>query len=344
MIIFADGFDYYAAASDLLKKWTSQSDTNITTTGGAHGTQGVQLGNSSSGGTLSVGVSPATTTQGGVAFYCKLSASATSLDTQILQILESGTVHLQLKINADGSMSVHRGAGTTLLGTTAAGVFAQNVFHHIEIAFTIHDSTGVVTLRVDGTERLSLTGVDTRNGATGVWSSVKLTADVTAAGIGDFITYDNFIVWDASGSVNNTFLGPTRIKTIYPSGAGASTDFTPSAGSNYENVDEALMDADTTYNSETTPGDHDTYAYGDVGLTGTIKAVQVNLVVRSDGAGAETVAPVVRIGSTDYDGTAVGISTSYGVKTQIYEESPDTTDPWTVSEVDGAEFGIKLVT
>jgi hypothetical protein len=130
---------------------------------------------------------------------------------------------------------------------------------------------------------------------------------------------------------------------ILPDGAGNSTDFTPSAGSNFQNVDETSTDSDTTYNSETTAGDHDTYTYAAVGLTGNVRAIQTNLVVRSTGAGAETLRPKIRISGTDYSGTTVGCTTSYLDKMEVFETSPATAVVWTVSEIDGAEFGIELV-
>jgi hypothetical protein len=50
-----------------------------------------------------------------------------------------------------------------------------------------------------------------------------------------------------------------------------------------------------------------------------------------------------RIGSTDYVGSTLGLSSSYQNLGQIYDNSPATATSWTVSEVNGLEAGYKLI-
>jgi hypothetical protein len=74
---------------------------------------------------------------------------------------------------------------------------------------------------------------------------------------------------------DSTWVGPSSIQGLVPTGAGATTQFDPSTGSNYACVDEVPA-SDTDYIYTNTANDVDTYACGN--LTGTInsvKAVQV---------------------------------------------------------------------
>jgi hypothetical protein len=186
--------------------------------------------------------------------------------------------------------------------------------------------------------------VNTAAAGTAVWNVYRVGANQTNQPVGG-ITWDidDFYSADGSGAQNNDFLGPIRVKCSLPDGAGTYSQFAPSAGANYTNVDDAAPDGDTTYNSEITPGEKDSYNFAALGIGGVVKGVQTNLVVRSNGSGSEVVQPMFCIGGVDYFGTSFGIGTSYLDKMQVFELSPATGLAWTVAEIDAAESGIKLV-
>lgn len=339
-ILFMDGFDHYDDA-EIGQKWTSSSNATISANG-RNSSNSMYLDASGSNGSCFKSVSPTSTTTGGVgfAFYTtSLFSSATGGPHPIVGVWESGTNHIGLMLNTSGYLTLYR--NTTTLSQTTSAALTPNTFYYIEFKWTISDSVGTAEVKFNGTTVMNATGLDTRNGGTGVWNSIGFYNGSNNTSLNVYL--DDVVIWDTSGSSNNDFLGPIRVVTILPDGAGNSSDFTPSAGLNYQNVDETSTDGDTTYNSETTPGDHDTYTFGAVGVTGTVRGVQTNLMVRSDGAGAETIRPKIRIGTTDYNGTTVGISTSYTDSREVFQTSPATATAWTVTEIDGAEFGIELV-
>ena len=77
------------------------------------------------------------------------------------------------------SFSVVRAPSTTL-GTTATGLVPVNTWAYIELQVYLHDTAGTVILKVDGTERLNLTGQDTRTSTVGtVVDSLRLTTAVS---------------------------------------------------------------------------------------------------------------------------------------------------------------------
>lgn len=338
-IIFADSFDHYATA-ELLQKWTSQSNTTIAAVG-RNATNGARISAAGFNGTLTKGVTPGSASAGGVGVAWQTSAlfnHSGSNPDHVLQVLEGITVHLGIGLNTSGFFTIER--NTTVLATASVAI-SPATYYYLEFKWNIHDSTGSAELKINGTTVASVSGVDTRNGGAGTWNTFRMYNGSNNAGLN--IDIDDLVIWDTSGATNNDFLGPIRVKAILPDGAGASTDFTPSAGSNFQNVDDTLTDGDSTYNAESTPGDHDTYTYAAVGLTGTVRAVQTNLMVRSNGAGSETIRPKIRISAVDYNGTTVGVTTTYSDSREVHQVSPATAVAWTVAEIDAAEFGIELV-
>ncbi len=341
-LLFVDGFDHYATG-DVLTKWTAQATGNGSQTIGAFGrnsTNGLRVVAASTGSTFLA----KTVASGGNAnaFIIGFGHSPTlSTQNDLVAVYDGATKHIILRLNTSGELSVLR-SPSTVLGTGSAAL-TSGTYYFIELKVVISDTVGTVDVSVNGASVLSLTSQDTRNGGNASWTGFRL-CDNNALGqitLGDF---DDLYVADNSGSSNNDLLGPIRIATILPDGAGASSDFTPSTGvDNYAMVDEPSTDGDSTYVSSSTPGDHDTYTFAAVGLTGTVKGVQTNLMVRSAGAGSETIRPKVRIGGADYNGTTVGITTSFVDSREIFQVSPATASAWTVSEIDGAEFGVELV-
>jgi hypothetical protein len=153
------------------------------------------------------------------------------------------------------------------------------------------------------------------------------------------IYWDDIILDDAN------WIGPTSIQGLVPTGAGATTGFTPSTGANYAAVDEVpASDADYVYTN--TPNVVDTYALGN--LTGTInsvKAVQVQARCMQEGSPAvPKVQLVTRPASTDRVSASKSVQTFVPKSVfNIWELNPEDSAAWEQADVDGMEIGIKAV-
>jgi hypothetical protein len=333
-LLFADGLGQYADATDMQRRFLAASGTlsGYTRASGA-ATKEILIGSNP----VDIAVNPSTTTQGVVGARFRL-ASFTATYTILFQILEGSTAHLTVNVNTDGSITVKRGddAGTTL-GTTAAGIISTGTRYYVELKFTLHDSTGLVELRVNEVVVLTLTGQDTRNGGTPAWTVVR---SWNRFGGAPFYAHD-FHVADATGS--HDYYGDLQTDPHYPTGAGNSTDGTPSAGSNYECVDDNPSNGDTDYVSVTNPGEKDTYVYEDLIPTGaTIIAVTPVIDVMKVDAGTATLETVTRRGGTDYS-SAAALAPSAGSYRYLsdlpMETDPSTAAAWTEANFNGAEFG-----
>jgi hypothetical protein len=128
-----------------------------------------------------------------------------------------------------------------------------------------------------------------------------------------------------------------------PNGAGASSGWTPSAGSNYQNVDEQPNDGDTTYNSTTTVGAEDTYACpASVPAGCAVYAVAVEADVRKDDAGTNDADALLRSGGVNYaSGSPLSLTTQYQRLTRIWKTDPATGAQWTVANANASQPGVK---
>ena len=238
-----------------------------------------------------------------------------------------------------GQLSVLR--NLTTIATSAGQVPVSGAY--VEIKGLINAGAGTVELRVNGAVVMNLGSLNTLGGVSAAWDGVRIFTTGPNAAIDT--TMDDLVVWDTSGSNNNDFLGDVAVLLSQPqAGNGANTGLTPSTGSDHGAlVDEATQNADTDYNSGSTAGVKDTYAMTDVSVTGSVKAVVVDLIARKDVTGLKQVCPVYRIGGADYDGSTLNCGTQYAGLRQVFESSPATSAAWTVSEVNGAELGMKVV-
>lgn len=257
---------------------------------------------------------------------------------ELFRVQETGTEHVRLTYNGDGTFSVSR-AGTALTGGTTANLgIAANTWYHIELYALINDTTGAFELRVNEASVASGSGLDTRNGGTsGVINQYRFN------GTGSNDDFD-----DLHGMTGQDWAGDTRCIGQLPNSDGATLQWTPSTGTaHYAVVDEATPNGDTDYVSDATAGHIDTYGYPSVGVgsTATVVAVGVRLIARKDDAGARTIDQVVRRGGTNYaTGTAKTLSTTYAAYAGTWNTDPSTGSAWaSVAAVNAGEYGVKEV-
>lgn len=319
---FMEGFDWFTTAAKVLYKWTSG-----TVGGTANATPRYTGGRYAYNFNALVKILPTPGTVLVVGMAVRFNSSQTM---DFLRFMENTTTHTLIRI--EGLAIIGRRDGTAL-GTATAGL-TEDTWQYLEVETTIHDSTGIIKVYLDGNLILNLTSVDTRNGGTGIVNRIQIT------GTSNDILIDDLYVKVGTGE---TRLGDVRVCTVLPNGAGATTEWDPSAGSNYQNVDDADPDDDSTYNSTSTAGEIDLYAYPDIAVAaGTIYGVQQTAVCRKDDAGTRTIKHIARPGSTNNLSAAVGIGSSYLGYSYMWLLNPDTAAAWAISEVNASQFGLEM--
>jgi len=268
--------------------------------------------------------------------------------TEILRAYAGESVQFSFQSNSDGTLDFYRGTGS-LLGTSTFA-FSANTKYYVEFKVVVGDGTNgsmemwVADLSSDDdtvtAQEWTITSVDTRSSTSAYetsWDAVQLFS------WGATTIYDDIYICDGTGSTNNDLLGNLYVEAITPTGAGTTTDFTPSAGSNYQNVDETgLSDDDTTYNEATANGDIDLYSMSNLPGGGDIFGVQVQAEVRVTEGDMRKVKLLAREGTTTgASGQFSTLNDTYGGRAYVFETNPDTSLAWTSTEVDAIECGIE---
>ena len=331
-VIFMDGFDWYASA-DMTLRWT---DPALSVVGPAYaraGGQGAYMQNSSSTRlSKSFGANYA---QGVVGFAIRAVTGFAS--RVLLQVMDGTTEQCSLRTNASSVLTVQQ---ATTVKATGSTVLSAATWYYVEFKFTAHGSAGVAEVKLNGAAEIASTSsLDLTGTANNYWNVAGF-----APGQQGGMYFDDLYILDPTTGTNTDFLGPVQIVARYPNGNGNASSWTPNGGSNMGCVSEPYQDGNTSFVQSATANQIDTYTMQDLpAAAGSVFAVAQHTVAAQDGGAARSIAPVYRISSTDYVGTTVNTSATYQFLTEVKDVSPATSSAWTVSEVNGLESGMKLI-
>lgn len=336
-ILMMDGFNHYVTA-DITKKWDASSAGTITQNGGRGGRGMITVG---SGGYLQKNLSA--TKQTLILGAAINQVNAYSIN-QIITFGSAANTSVGINLKSDGSVAVYR--VSTLLGTSAPGVISPvNTWNYIEAKVVCHATTGAVEVRVNGVSVLTLTNVNTDQAATGYHSFVQFGSSGTTPGNAGNCKYSDFYLLDTTGARNVDFLGDSKVESFVPVADGATTQFTPTpSGTHYTAVDESAPSG-TDYITGTTSGDTDLFDFADIATNPlSVFGVQVCASAYKSDAGNRKLRAVSRVSGTTYDGatdTPLIVDTRYVL--QPLDSNPATAGAWTKADVNGAQFGVRVV-
>jgi len=355
---FAEGFEEFGTSgrpTALGFKWTATNALyNEVSTGRFHG-QSWRMGSSYSSSytydqlLVKKQIMSYNTWYVGFAFRKRSTTGQTSgASGYFFGIKDTGGSQLSLHFSpsAESTIILYRGLSTTSLATYANAI-TDNQWHYIEFGCKIADSGGWAKVRIDGTEVISYTG-DTDALSTGLGKFIEFSAPH------NYVTWsceiDDIYVCDDTGSVNNDFLGDITVETLYPTSDGGETGFTPSTGSDKFAVVDEVPANTTDYLTGTSVGEQVTFGMSNLSyINGSIKGVVVEMNTKNEGVSSDELRGLTRISGTTYEPSGTGPTSATGQSTydalqQAFDTNPDTTAAWTVSDVNAAEFGIKIQT
>lgn len=249
-----------------------------------------------------------------------------------IQFRNSTTVLGMLARNSTtGALLAYKGNMATLLGTSTALV-ALDTTALIEIYYLPHLTNGSFVVKINGVTEINVTGVSTSPAT----SDIDNFGFITVPGSYGIGYIDNVIVDSAN------WIGATNIVAVVPTGVGDSTQFTPSTGDNFECVDEVpLSDAD--YVGVNAVDQVDLYTHGILpGTAYQVKSVQFTVRGVKEGAATpQNLRPVAKVAGTVYPGTSFPLTTAFKDSVVMMELNPATGLPWTVDDVNNAQFGFE---
>lgn len=265
-------------------------------------------------------------------------------------------------VQPDGSIHIYGGAESNvsfewqpqrgpLLGTIPAGSVHFNVHSAHKVKIVHHQTAGSIEYRIDNELLLTLTNVDTAyamsapNSPSATPKSTIVFVAIATFGFGTpgaaTCVRSHIMIAGATGDI----IGNPRLGMLKPDGVGNYSQWTPSAGSNYQNVDDVTPDDDTTYNETITVGHKDSYTMENVpSNVNDITGLAVTVRITKTDANSRMVRAFLRIGGVDYPHSDTqGVPGGYAYLQWIWTLSPATGVAFTAAEVNGLEAGVEVV-
>ncbi|MDI6752780.1 MAG: hypothetical protein QME78_00110 [Thermodesulfobacteriota bacterium] len=271
-------------------------------------------------------------------FYLQFANKGGGINRVAFKWRKGTTVLGTLKINTAGKFELYTGDSVTLVATGTA-TFNTDVWTLLELYIKIADSGGVLTLRVNGISDASFTG-DTKPGTDTTVDSLFWAGTSNAV----YVYIDDIILFDTTGTVNNSWPNNLKVGLLQANGAGNSTQWTPSAGSNWSCV-YAIPPSDVDYVKVNVVDRIDLYTLGD--LPAEAKGIHaLFLTARASKEGAPNVNNLqlaLRTGGANYFSASKALPTVPGMLVNIWEQNPGTAAGWQASEVNALEIGLKSI-
>lgn len=205
-------------------------------------------------------------------------------------------------------------------------------FKFIELVSTIDNTNGSFELFVDNVSVLSGTNLDTQGSANAFANRFYIDGQ-----------------YNGASDVDDLYIGSTRLgirsvrSRLVTSNAAAA--WTPSAGTNYQNVSDATLDT-TTYNQASAAGLRDQFVLADLGFTpSVIDAISVNMLHTKTDAGARTIRAGVVSGASTANGATVSPTEgAYVMQQDVFAVDPATGVAWTGAGIDALQPFYETVT
>lgn len=252
----------------------------------------------------------------------------------------SNTVIASLRTNSDGSLSVYDSAGTLLV--TSDPVLTATAWNHIEAKILVDNVVGEIEVRVNQATVIHGTNLDF--GSTGC-NQISFQHFTTSPGdaSGTYYYFDDIVVWDDTGSLNNDFLGPQRVLTIFPSVDTAQADFQLSgAASGYDCINDTVPDDDTTHLFTENIGDISEFELPDLPPeTANIIGVYIPNLSKLSDAGIGNLQVSMVSGSDIAAGADNVLTAAYTYRGDVFETDPATDALWTKSGLEAAILKIE---
>ena len=269
----------------------------------------------------------------------------------------------QNDITLTGSIAVGvvliNGAGTQLVVNASNAWNTADVFL-IEWHVKLDGVNGIFELWIDGVLQISYIGalvgpggeltMDTVMLGGGYYDGITQDVGVATALTNNRYRFDDLVINDATGTINNSRVGDGYVIRLSPTDNGAFSQLKNSNGTSVNNYRHASRGAERSTVGPTAPGQRDSYVVSRLDPEwGGVNAVRFDGVASSNGASinklrfsmkpagqadfqlaaADTIPPEA---TTDRDADSPWVS-------QIVELNPNTGLGFTAAEFDGAEAG-----
>lgn len=361
-IVIIDGFDHYPTATGAaigfneVEGYTYSLKNNelYIIPSDRFGNQGKML---ASGGADNLKITDETAWATGrivLSFAVKFQDAPTSFvgtdagNTPFITLYGTGAVS-QIYLERDNvTLELHLKDGNGDILQTAVNLLQSDTWYWIEMKAFI-DASGAVEVQIDGssTDWIDFTGDTLRSSTVALINQIKLRGDDNV--YNNWLTYfDDFVIQD--DDVTNTWLGDSRITTLFPRTDTANIDLStyPSTGDdNAQFLNDEGLDGpseDDYYVWSTNAADEDYYNFDTIDNDDAIHAISLYYRVRKTNTAPRTVQSLVSANSQE--GGVRELSSSYITYHDIFEYQDPTGGSevdWDQNNLDASTFGVRVV-
>jgi hypothetical protein len=256
-----------------------------------------------------------------------------------VQFGRNGTAQVNVRFFETGNIIIYRGSTTV---STHVSVYNGLIAHWFAIKVVAQDS-GSVEVWVDGALVASASGDFKQHATLDDWDQIGWAAGLgpePSGGAGMDWVVDDVLITD------DTRLPEYYAPVLTPNGNSSTIQLTPSAGTNWQNVDEIPVN-DADYNRAISAGQEDFYTFSNLTVTPTsIACVNVLARVRTEAVGGAITQAQIGVSGSDatvvYQ-TAVTLPGGTFVGLNYVRETQPNGGTWDATSVNAANFGIKFI-
>lgn len=251
---------------------------------------------------------------------------------------------VSVRVETDGRISVLNGAAAsfgpfnnTVVATSTLPAIVANGWQQVEIKVVFHDTTGSVTIVVDGVTVLTATNIDTLAfaGPCTQFSIGRICVSATTSG--RFMSKD-WAIWDDTGTANNNFLGQVFVWPLLTN-ADVAMPWLPSTGTTGWDLIDESPPVDSDYIAAT-PAITDPAIMSLTDLPTDVTSVRGLVAVfrglKTDGGDGAVTVGMVSNGDV-LTSSNIPLTTSATYWKGVFEVDPDTGSAWTPTAVNDAD-------
>ncbi|MDD2900832.1 MAG: hypothetical protein PHU44_00185 [Syntrophales bacterium] len=269
--------------------------------------------------------------------YLQFGYHADASHTAVFFSLRKGSTSLiSIQRNASGYLELRSGWGGTLLGTGVTPT-THGQWYLIELHFRLADVDGVAELRLDGNTECIFAG-DTKPDANTEFDNLYFN-QIGASGA---VYYDDVVVNDTNGLVNNSWPGGLKLVLLKPAAEGPIQEWTPTPGPEHYTAVDEVPPSGTDYVRANANDLTELFGLEDLPAEAqSVKAVALDF----HGLKGSTIAPtriaqITRVDGVDYVQADQDLPLAEGIVRKILDQNPAGGN-WTVAAVNALISGIK---
>lgn len=266
-------------------------------------------------------------TQGTLAFaFSRTIQTNETAPLQHIQIKTSTGLGLfGIGFNPMGQMAII-GEGGAIVGLSLK-TFLTGIVHRVSIQYNL--VAGTLRLKYDGQVDTNLNGVnvmDIRDTDAGLAERLQLNAEFRGSG-----TASSIVKLDDMMHFYNELLDLPPLEMVSRvANADVLVEWINGAATfNYENIDEATSDSDTSYNSTPTADLKDLFTFTVLDeVPEFVFAVGVITVAKKDDSAARFLRNVLKVGAVEYESPSFALAETYQHVHSYWEDNPATGVDW----------------